>query len=127
MVFGSAFNSDSSQPRAMLDMVTSAIPVGVGGMGPEESSRKASRLSFLSTHTHARTHASTRTHARTHARTQARKRTHTHARTHARTQAYFTGLVLLTLFLQDMLSLALPCILIIFSKAISFSKFPMHC
>ena len=39
----------------------------------------------------------------------------------------FTGLVLLTLFLQDMLSLALPCILIIFSKAISFSKLPMHC
>ena len=39
----------------------------------------------------------------------------------------FTGLVLLTLFLRDMLSLALPCILIIFSKAVSFSKFPMHC
>ena len=39
----------------------------------------------------------------------------------------FTGLVLLTLFLQDILSLALPCILIIFSKVVSFSKFPMHC
>ena len=39
----------------------------------------------------------------------------------------FTGLVLLTLFLQDMLSLALPCILITFLKAVSFSKFPMHC
>ena len=39
----------------------------------------------------------------------------------------FTGLVLLTLFLQDMLSLALPCILIIFLKVVSFSKFPMHC
>ena len=31
------------------------------------------------------------------------------------------------LFLQDMLSLALPCILIIFLKVVSFSKFPMHC
>ena len=41
--------------------------------------------------------------------------------------SYFTGLVLLTLFLQDMLSLALPCILIIFLKVVSFSKFPMHC
>ena len=41
--------------------------------------------------------------------------------------ATFTGLVLLTLFLQDILSLALPCILIIFSKVVSFSKFPMHC
>ena len=39
----------------------------------------------------------------------------------------FTGLVLLTLFLQDMLSLALPCILIVFLKVVSFSKFPMHC
>ena len=39
----------------------------------------------------------------------------------------FTGLVLLTSFLQEMLSLALPCILIIFLKAVSFSKFPMHC
>ena len=29
-----------------------------------------------------------------------------------------------TNFLQDMLSLALPCILIIFSKAVFFSKFP---
>ena len=38
----------------------------------------------------------------------------------------FTGLVLLTLFLQDMLSLALPCILIMVSKAVSFSKFPMN-
>ena len=41
--------------------------------------------------------------------------------------ADFTGLVLLTSFLQEMLSLALPCILITFLKAVSFSKFPMHC